>query len=347
MKRGRRRLATLGLLGAAMLVSLGLGEIGARLSGYEPLWVQEPDIEIEPHGRLIRMDHKLGFVHLPGEFEVTFPNGNSWRATHGADTNRITHPPDVKIEGDEVWIFGCSFVHGWGLDDEETFPWKLQRRLKKHDLEVVNFGVGGYGTVQSLIQFFEALERRPPPRVVVLAYAGFHDERNVLLRSWRRASSAYEHLGPVFAPYAKMTWDGRMEFHLGGGYHGRALIERSAFFHMLDDAYVRLEDHWRGSHEMSRRLLARFVGLVRSAGSEFVVAGISREPRTEALLNFARENGVLVVDISVRLGREGYGIPFDGHPSPRATEVYAERLYQFLQEAELLEDDSSVADSDS
>jgi len=40
---------------------------------------------------------------------------------------------------------------------KKTFPWLLQERFPQY--EVVNFGLNGYSTVQSLIQLREALGR--------------------------------------------------------------------------------------------------------------------------------------------------------------------------------------------
>jgi hypothetical protein len=113
---------------------------------------------------------------------VSFSSGLETTVTHGPDTLRITHPPNgpTSAARPQIWIFGCSFTHGWSLSDEQTYPWQVQRRIPEY--EVVNFGVSGYGTVQSLIQFREALEQRSRSDVAIIAYASFHDERNTFSR---------------------------------------------------------------------------------------------------------------------------------------------------------------------
>jgi hypothetical protein len=85
---------------------------------------------VSPGGLLTGPDSVLGFTYLPGRFQVTFENGDSWLTTHGADTLRVTRSGEARAPAGRpgLWVFRCSFIHGWGLNDDETLPWKLQRR---------------------------------------------------------------------------------------------------------------------------------------------------------------------------------------------------------------------------
>lgn len=116
----------------------------------------------------------------------------SFTVTHLPDTLRVTRPLSECHREDRreaIWVFGCSFTHGWSLNDEETYPWVLQQRLP--DYQVVNFGVSGYGTLHSLMQFREALRTRDKPKAAVVAYGFLHDRRNTFLRARRLDSLAW------------------------------------------------------------------------------------------------------------------------------------------------------------
>ena len=249
-------------------------------------------IRVEPGGVLTAPDPVLGFTYLPGRFKVTFDDGDSWVLTHRLDSLRIARPVDADdaFRGRPgVWIFGCSFVHGWGLNDTETLPWKVQARLPGFD--VTNFGVGGYGTVQSLLQFRRSRSRKPSPRIAIIAYAGFHDERNILSRRWRKGGYEYAHLGTTATPCVCLEGDGlRFDFDLA----------------------------------------LAFAREATDAGARPVVAGISREGETEQMLRFARDHGIASVDISVDLTQRANRIRWDGHPSAVANDKSAERLTAFL-----------------
>ncbi len=76
--------------------------------------------------------------------------------THTADGRRITSPAqEEKPDGrDQVVVVGDSLTYGYGLSDEETWPWLLQERLPCS--RVLNYGAPGYGTYQCLLMLEES-----------------------------------------------------------------------------------------------------------------------------------------------------------------------------------------------
>ena len=133
-----RLVLVIGLAGVVLIV----GEIAVRFMGLRPWDPARGRLEqnVEPGGTLFQPDPKLGYVLLPGRYTVTQPS-RTWRATHLAPLHRATRPggvlPGADAGRDEVWVFGDSFTYGWGVDDEETWPWRLQER--RRDLDVVSF----------------------------------------------------------------------------------------------------------------------------------------------------------------------------------------------------------------
>ena len=167
-------------------VVFGVAEGVARWRG-ATVWDPRPaPLSVTPGERLYRADPALGYGMLPGRFTVRFPTGDAFRLTNGDDSLRKSRPAAQapEPEAPALWIFGCSFSYGWGVDDEDVYAWQLQEALPRWD--VTNFSVNGYGTLQSLLQLEKALAERPAPAVVVLAYAGFHDARNTFLRERRK-----------------------------------------------------------------------------------------------------------------------------------------------------------------
>ena len=144
----------------------------------------------------------LGYSHIAGKFTVTLGDGYSFKVTHLPNTLRITHPLNTygqeDLQKEEIWIFGCSFTHGWSLNDQETYPWFIQQRFPEY--EVINFGVSGYGTIHSLIQLNEALEKGRRPKIAVLTYGSLHDERNVFLRNPPKNGTFKENASYLFFP---------------------------------------------------------------------------------------------------------------------------------------------------
>ncbi len=323
---------SIGFFLIALVMFIG-GEVALRLMGYEPWRPKENHLQVTPGGGFYRKEPRLGYTHIPGKFQVTLPTDYSFNVTHLPNTLRITHPLesyDEKKHKDEIWIFGCSFTHGWSLNDEETYPWLLQQRFPT--AEVVNFGVGGYGTVHSMIQFKQALEVSRP-KVVVLAYAGFHDERNLFLRSRAKTIVPYNKLVPMEMPCARIDRAGVLHFSMAKvEYAELPFMRYSALMDFIDMKLNRVEYRFCRSHAVSEALVKEMERIAREHQIKFVVVGISQEPNTLAMMRFAQEQGIPSLDISVddRI-KENSNAPHDSHPSAIANRKYADKIESFLK----------------
>jgi hypothetical protein len=255
--------------------------------------------------------------------------------THRENGLRITRPLaayDDGVSRSQLWILGCSYTHGWSLNDEETYPWLVQERLP--DYEVVNFGVGGYGTLQSLLQFREALGRWPAPKVAVVAYGSFHDARNTLNRYRMKGITLTAGSASLRLPCARIGSDGALEiFSVEADYYRPwPLQSRLAFVQFLEESANRRELLRLRSHDVSKAIINEFKRTAARHGITLVVAGIFRSPETADMLRFARSEGIERVDISVRDAPEFQNLPHDAHPNARASRRFADRLAAFVGE---------------
>jgi hypothetical protein len=305
-------------------------EVALRLKGYGPWHGTAVAVRVDPGGKFYQPHPTLGYRHLPGRFTVFFWD-TSFVATHLPNTLRITHPLETYGEAkttDEVWIFGCSFTEGWGLKDDETYPWLLQEKFPEY--EIVNFGVGGYGTIHSLIQFREALAAKTP-KVAVLAYANFHDERNTFSRQRQKWVVTGKNLGPVAQPYARLDGQGNLQYQFGvSDYREFPLMRYSALVNFIETKYDQLEDRLIHSHDVSKALVLEMAKIASEHNVKFIVAGILSSAGTLDMLNFAREHGISSIDISVDLKVPANRLA-DGHPSAGADRQFADKLTGFLR----------------
>ncbi len=314
-----------------LIVFVIFAEVGSRLLGERPWTIKEVDITVEPGGSFFTKHPSLGYALLPGKFKVILKDSYSFDVTHLDDALRVTRPEESQTSKDEIWIFGGSITHGWTLNDEETFPWLIQSELP--DYAVVNFGVPGYGTLHSLIQFKEALEQRRKPVIAVIAYASFHDRRNTFLRVRRKSVARYNKLGPQLQPYARLDDDGNLISSMAEvEYQEWPLMRYSAFVHVIEKLYNNLEDNFYRSHEVTKAIVKEFSRLAERNGVKLVVANITSNSATAAMLDFARGERILTADMWVDLDIEGNrNLPHDSHPSAVANRQYALKLMEFLR----------------
>ena len=315
----------------ALLVAALVGEGLARVRGFKPFDAQPADIRVEPGGKLFRALPEGGFAHFAGAFKVTLPTGYEFRVTHGTNGLRVTHPPpapDAKARP-ELWILGCSLTHGWSLNDEDTYPWRVQAALP--EFEVVNGGVSGYGTLHQRLLFQELLKQRGKPGMVVVAYGLFHDFRSTNVRIWQKGFAPYNRLPDLIYPFARLNAAGDLAYDAAPATYSEWPLQRqSALVHWLEQQANVAEERRVRSHEVSRALLKNWAGVCLKEGIPFIVAGISSD--AGPMLEWCRAAGIKAVDISVPLTEPlNTNAPHDGHPSAKANRVYAEKLVEFLR----------------
>ena len=80
-----------------------------------------------------------------------------YRVRYSTNSNGIRDNEVLKFDKNEgeirIFTIGDSFTYGLGLNLEDTFQFKLENKLKNKlnkDVNVINGGVGGYGSKQSL-----------------------------------------------------------------------------------------------------------------------------------------------------------------------------------------------------
>lgn len=349
--RGRRIVSGAVLSVAVFVLGTLTLEVALRALGYQPRPRPShdgPPYTIETDDRLILPDEAAGYRYGPGEFVVQFKTGHRFHLRHGPDGLRCTRPLS-STSGDslpQIWMMGGSFTHGWSVDDEDTFPWKVQEALPAFDVR--NFGVGGYGTLQSWLRFVSTLAAGEKPAAVVLVYASFADGRNTWTRSWARSLHPTKRELAEGIPRAVFSEEHGFEVVRDRPrYRPFPLVHHSALTTALEARFDRLEDRLlRHSREVNLAIVQAFQRRCQQDGIVFVLAGILRDRGTRWTLDQARRSGIDTVDISADLSREGYrNRPHDGHPSRLAHAVYAERLIPRLRSVLQLDDEAGLADA--
>ncbi len=315
-----------------LFFSLTCSELALRARGSEPLGlVQQQYHSIEPGGKFLELNSSVGYSLLPGAFTITFIDGYTFQATHSSQRLRITHPLSSTVANkDEIWVFGDSFTYGWELNDDETYPWLLQKALP--EFELVNFGVPGNGTVQSYLQFQDALKQRKKLKLVILAYASFHDERNTLTRQWRKYFPVPVNNGPdtVYLPIARLDDQGNAVYDIAKlEYKEFPFVRSLALANLIDNVYnLQVDARLQPSHQVSKAVIRDFSNAAKQNGVKFILAGIYPDVQTMDMLKYGKEQRMETIDISVPVGPITY-FP-DAHPRANANILFAQKLQSIL-----------------
>jgi lysophospholipase L1-like esterase len=169
----------------SFLLTLLLLEIGLRLAGYNPLgdWQADREYILRPSAY-----PDLMYELTPG-------------ATGGLSENDIQinsqgfrgPEPSSRPSGKLVIVLGDSIAFGNSMLSDDTFSSQLQHRLYsgKQDVEILNFGVGGYDILQE-VSLLEIRGLKYHPKLVVVTYC-LNDisiaSTNLQQIEWRRSQS--------------------------------------------------------------------------------------------------------------------------------------------------------------
>jgi hypothetical protein len=330
-----RRALPRAVLFAAGAVALGVGvsliaaEILLRAIGILP-WRDHPGPSngapalYEPHPI-------LGWRNRPGTVINSRPVGGPFRWTILADGRRSTGsegPPGRPI----VALIGCSFTQGIGLSDDETYAWSLQARNPQ--LEIRNYGTGGYGTYQSLLvlERLFADPRSPRPELVLFGFIEHQEIRNVAAAEWIRLLASTSSRGRVDLPYCSIAADGSLQRHGPEHYPVFPSMRYSSVVNRLHQSVMDIATRSRLAQRrrVTERLLAEMDRACRSNGVAFAVLLLhaSRETANHYLEYCGRE-GIECHDVVSPLTVE-LTLPGDNHPNAKQNLIWAERIDRLI-----------------
>ena len=299
--------------------------------GYRP-WDQEyKHFEILPEGPFFQPDSILGYKGRPGVFEITLNKQHKFIVSHDANGYRTCSKQQLPDSLPQIWLMGCSFTHGWMLNDSQTFAWKTQLALPHYKLR--NFGMSGYGTLHSLIQLEQELKNNiSRPEKLILFYSQLHDQRNTANRYWLKAISPTNIMEGITYPFVASdngTW---VRSHTPLTYKGTPLSNHSAFMHFIEIQRGKRNEKKRNSTGATIYLIDQIANTCKQQGIEFILAGITPEDETNKVLTYFEESRNLrTIDISVDMNDpQNSFLPLDPHPSAKANAAFSAKLVNFL-----------------
>lgn len=179
----------------ALILSAGLGELVIRYNSAYDLddntWITSRIIK--PYKLPINSAKNSfrNFIQHPNPAMVydslygwTLPASSTYWSTneYGMRTGKDTFSLTPKDSTYRIALFGDSYIYGAEVDYEETIGYLLQKILRKKGIkvEVLNFGVGGYGIDQAYLKW-QHLGKHFSPDMVILGFQPENVMRNLNL----------------------------------------------------------------------------------------------------------------------------------------------------------------------
>jgi hypothetical protein len=311
------------ILVAARLISLVIGLAGAEgilwFGGYPAWWqtlqISRDDSEYAP-------DPDLGWKNREGQFDMVDPERNTpFRYTNWSQGRRATgdrEPAPATANTPPVLFFGDSYVQGYGLSNQQTFAWVLQ---KTHpELAISNFGTADYGTYQS---YLAVLKHVRGPCSVFYLFNSFHEGRNVAEPDWVRIVK--QPPTGLFFPYADLA-DGKLQPQESRGEMVWPVSRWLRTAALAQDYYLRIASYARvrQKREVTEALLAKMNEAVLAAGGTFTVILFDMTPeQRHDYREFVRSRAIRFIDCDhPERTDKRLRLP-DGHPNEELNRLLA------------------------
>ncbi|WP_143856976.1 SGNH/GDSL hydrolase family protein [Nostoc sp. 'Peltigera membranacea cyanobiont' 213] len=165
LKRWVGVMLTLALLLGGIVLGLAVVEIGLRIAGVE----YKTFYTFDEHRGWAGRPYAAGWVHDEGEAYIQY---NS-EGFHDREHSLVKPENTIRIA-----LLGDSFTEARQLPQTQGLAAVIERELKNcptladRDVEVMNFGVNGYGTDQELIALQEKVWNYSPDLVLLNFYPG-------------------------------------------------------------------------------------------------------------------------------------------------------------------------------
>ena len=148
-RKARNLLAIAGLLLFGCVLAAGVLEATVRLFFAEPIL---PRFVVDSGEGIKFNQSNVETVHyFPDQYRVAITTNAA--GLRGSE-NYATDKPQNTLR---IALLGDSYLFGYGVTDEQVVSTALQRRLstesEKRKVEVLNFGVSGYGTAEQVIAY--------------------------------------------------------------------------------------------------------------------------------------------------------------------------------------------------
>jgi len=327
----------------SVVLCLLILEISMRLIHSTYLY-DVPKINDRTH-KMYEYDNTLGWRNRPNFKSQTKYNGREiieninsrgWRDKEYA----LEKPEDTF----RIASIGCSRTYGYGVNMEDSYPKILEKYLNnnsRHNIQVMNFGVNGYGLDQMLLNYKKYISQYNPDLILLQIYTPNIDrlqyrerwltpkpkyvlkdgllqlvnehmpkKRNVLLNIWFREHSYLYR----FIQYQLLVMKSKMETF----------------------AYINIATH-KPLHNLSLAILKKFKSLTQRNGAQLLVFIWGEKEKKQWLIEIGHKANINIIrleDFENINKWKGMGNiqnpPPTGHWSPLGNEFVAQAIFNYL-----------------
>ncbi len=314
------------LVFVSLLLTAGILEVGLRLKHSTP-----EDPHSFPRYVLHEPDLVLGWKLKPGSYAdyVYLPGGEHKNLVIRSEGARTTGAGGQARP--RILSLGCSYLFGWGLSDNETFLYQVQKQFPAFDF--LNFGTSGYGAYQSFLlleKYFR--ENKEIPKAVLYFWIEGHDIRNVGSPAWLKGMMGEKNCAA--APFCRLK-NGELKKFPPTAYPAWPFEKKLCLIRFIKEKFY--DATWEtgpfNAEAVAQNLTLEMARLCAEKKVPFGVVVLEGGPELgEGYTHFLERENIPFADCTVSGRLQDTRIKGDGHPNAKLNGVWAECLERNLPE---------------
>ncbi|HBG62142.1 MAG: hypothetical protein A2Y03_08720 [Omnitrophica WOR_2 bacterium GWF2_38_59] len=303
-------------------------ELSNQTSRAEGLYRYDPDLgwTLRPfYNEIYQWDHGYTIERI---------NAEGWRDYSYA----LKKPKDVY----RIAVLGCSRTYGYGVNMEESYPKELERLLNERlqqRVEVMNFGVNGYGLSQMTLNYSKNVRNYEPDLVILQLYAP-SILRTKYTRLWKANKPTYDMID------GKLTLINHPVPENKTGPVRAYFLGTSPLFRFVNELFLKIDNNKitadsetlpsnKPLHSLSTAILKTLNDAVQKDGKKLIVFiwGKNNEWLKQIVENAGVEVFALEDHEDIEKWRqkgELENLPPTGHWSVLGNQYVAEAIFQYL-----------------
>jgi hypothetical protein len=307
-----------------------------RITGGKPFENLDYNVRINPEPAFIAND-SLGIELRPGVFEFQLNDSIKFSATHDESGKRaVSLIGQTNIDKPKVALLGCSFTYGYGVYDSESFPFLLQ--AKNQAIQIQNYAVPGYGTVQSLLQLDHVLAQNP--KQVVLNFSSLHFMRNTLNLFYRQSlklgytrsrKSSTNFMSNSKFPFVEEGGDAVMYEEWSDVYSNWPGREQFAAINWIQSLWDRVQYDKTENINATFEVINQISEKCQSENVAFIVSCIDSTSATQELKQKCINKQIKWAELNFDFTNEKLtNLPYDTHPNAEGHRILADKISTFI-----------------
>ena len=297
---------------------------------------------------IFKPDSNLGWIAKEGSYNFLPINKRGEKFIMSFEKNGNRNIENINNNSkEEILVIGGSFTQGWGVNDNETFSYKLQNKYR--NFKIYNFGQGGYGTIQTYLLLKDQITKMNSPKLVIYGIIQHHEYRNIAHAGWLRMLSEYSSRGHVKTPYGYIGKNNELLIHPPIEYLNLPFRELSSIITLIEKVYMKLNSRKRVYVKINskkkikqqtivtQKAILKIKDVSKRSDAKFVVVNLDwvGSFRKDKYKDFFEKNNINFVNCALP-SNKNYILLGDYHPNKKAHSFYKDCIANYISEQKLL-----------